>query len=78
MTEFQREEDRVRILPLLLLACIAGCAESYDAGGDRSTHVERVLQDVSAMMEGMAQAHTESRIVLRGPENPYANPRSSK
>lgn len=66
-------------LPLLLLLPLcAGCAQQDEARVDRSTHVERVLEDVSAMIEGMAGAHTEHRMVLRSPEFRSSSPRGAE
>lgn len=72
----RREVDRVKMLPLFLAVLCSACAQSIDAPLDRSTHVERVLEDVSAMIEGMASAHTERRVVLRGPEYRSSSPRA--
>jgi hypothetical protein len=59
-----------------LVVLCAGCAQSpFGTASDNSTHVERVLEDVSAMIEGMAGAHTENRIVLRGPDYRSSSPR---
>ena len=58
----------MRFLPFLMIALCLGCAQPDGGLQDHSTHVERVLEDVSAMMEGMAGAHTADRVVLRGPE----------
>lgn len=58
----------MRLLPLVFAALCTGCASAPPRSElDRSTHVERVLQDVAAMIEGMAAAHSERRIVLREP-----------
>ena len=64
----------VRILPLLLVLACAGCAQSYDTQFDRASHMQRVLEDVSAMAEGMAEAHSEQQVVLRTPDFRSSSP----
>jgi hypothetical protein len=70
----RREAVAVRILPLLLVAACAGCAQGYDSSYDRASHVQHVLEDVSAMIEGMAEAHTERTVVLREPDVRSSSP----
>ncbi len=58
----------MRLLPFVILLAVAGCtADPLTSSLDRSTHVGRVLEDVTAMLEGMAEAHTEKPLVLRDP-----------
>jgi hypothetical protein len=58
----------MKLLPLVIVLFCSACAYAPPGAEiDPSTHVERVLQDVSAMMEGMTAAHSEHRVVLREP-----------
>lgn len=59
----------MRPLPLVIVLLCSACAAAGPQGGefDSATHVERVLEDVTAMVEGMAAAHAERRVVLREP-----------
>jgi hypothetical protein len=58
----------MRLLPLVIALFCSACAYAPPGAEiDRSTHVERVLEDVSAMIEGMTAAHSERRVVLREP-----------
>ena len=68
----------MRILPTLLVVALGGCAQAVQTSLDRASHLDRVLEDVSAIIEGMAGAHTGRRIVLRGPEFRSSSPRVSE
>jgi hypothetical protein len=58
----------MRLLPLVTALICSACAYAPPGAEiDPSTHVERVLEDVSAMIEGMTAAHAERRVVLREP-----------
>lgn len=56
-----------RILFPMLLLCSACTPTTYNPIRDRPDYVERVLQDVTAMLEGMANAHRGERVVVHDP-----------
>ena len=59
----------MRWLPAVLLTLCSACSSTRaEYSVDRSTHVERVIQDVTAMLEGMAEAHVADRVVTRAPD----------
>ena len=67
------------ILPVLVLLAMASCADTqYGRTYERGNHVERVLQDVTAMLEGMAAARSKKRVVLRGPDFRSSEPRKAE
>jgi hypothetical protein len=59
----------MRWLPLsALILCISCTAPtSYQALRDPPGYVDHVVEDVTAMLEGMANAHSAERVVLRDP-----------
>lgn len=58
----------MRRLLLAVTLLGAGCTPTtYNPLRDRPDYVDRVLEDVTAMIEGMAAAHTNDRVVLRDP-----------
>lgn len=66
-------------LTLLCAGLCAGCAANTgETAYDPSTHVDRVLEDVSAIIEGMASAHSQRRVVLRGPEYRSSAPNQAR
>ncbi len=57
----------------LLLSAVVLCVScanqtTYQAFRDPPDYVDRVIEDVTAMLEGMAAAHSAQRIVLRDPD----------
>ena len=65
----------MRWLPSVLLTFCTACSAAHPTSAlDRSTHVERVIEDVTAMVEGMAAAHSADRVVLRGPDFRSSSP----
>lgn len=54
---------------ILCISCTISCTgpTSYQAFRDPPDYVDRVIEDVTAMLEGMAAAHSGERIVLRDP-----------
>ena len=56
-----------RLLLGLMLACGACTPTTYNPLRDRPDYVDRVLEDVTAMIEGMTNAHGADRIKLRDP-----------
>ena len=69
----------MRPLPLVIALVCSACATAPPGPGlDASTHVERVLEDVTAMIEGMAAAHSERRVVLREPGFRSSTPASKE
>ncbi|MDT7951281.1 MAG: hypothetical protein RQ966_07225 [Acetobacteraceae bacterium] len=59
----------MRRLPLSLLLLCVGCSTptTYRVLRDPPDYVDHVLEDVTAMLEGMAAAHARERVVLRDP-----------
>ena len=59
----------MRWLPLSALIFCFSCTAptSYQAFHDPPNYVDHVLEDVTAMLEGMAAAHSAERVVLRDP-----------
>jgi hypothetical protein len=50
------------------LVLFAGCTPTtYSALRDPPDYVDHVLEDVTAIIEGMADAHAKDRIVYRDP-----------
>lgn len=67
-----------KLLPLLALL-LPGCAASpYGGVVDRSGYVDHVLEDVTAILEGMAAAHRGDRMVLRGPDFRSSRPQTGR
>ncbi len=62
-----RETDTVRWLPLSAILLCAACTAptTYRAFRDPPDYVDHVLEDVTAMLEGMAAAHSAERVVMR-------------
>ncbi len=59
----------MRWLPLSVLTLCLSCTAptSYQAFNDPPNYVDHVLEDVTAMLEGMATAHSAERVVLQDP-----------
>lgn len=67
----------MRLLPFVALLLCAACAGGADRSRiEPSNHVERVLEDVTAMLEGMAAAHAPRPFVLRDPGFRSSGPRA--
>lgn len=54
-----------------LIVCLS-CTNptTYQASHDPPDYVDRVIEDVTAMLEGMAAAHSVEQMVLRDPNVP--------
>ena len=59
----------MRWLPVSALILCISCTTptTYQVFHDPPDYVDRVLEDVTAMLEGMAAAHSADRVVLRDP-----------
>ena len=59
----------MRWLPLSALMLCISCSTqtTYQVMRDPPNYVDNVLEDVTAMLEGMAAAHSADRVVLRDP-----------
>ncbi len=72
----------MRSLPMLIPALatvLAGCSTpEYGRVFDRSGYVDNVLEDVTAILEGMAAAHSGDRVVLRGPDFRSSRPQTGR
>ena len=54
-------------LPVLLMCASCNTPTTYQVFHDSPDYVDRVIEDVTAMLEGMAAAHSAERVVLRDP-----------
>lgn len=67
----------MRLLPFVALLLCASCAaQPSERRLDQSSHVERVLEDVTAILEGMAAAHAQRPVVLQEPGFRSSGPRA--
>ncbi len=67
----------MRLLPfVVVLACAACNAGPSPTRLDPGNHVERVLEDVTAILEGMAAAHAQPPVVVREPGFRSSGPRA--
>lgn len=55
------------LLMTTVMLCAACTSTTYQPLHDPPDYVDHVLEDVTAMLEGMAAAHSADRVVIRDP-----------